>query len=299
METRKVQKSGKGIFIYLPIDWCREFKITRGSTVNLIKGTRGELILVPFKIKEEKKIFVIKMRDVSPKILDKAIVSSYIVGANEFNIQSEKIIPSKLDVQKYLVGLELSQATENSVTFTSTMKLEDVEEKIIMSIIRKIIALTEHLDTKNFEAKRRLEDDVDRSRLLLDRTMHQALTDPSYRRELELTTVGCVHIIQINRLLERISDYLALSHSDDKKLNEDLRNLMGMLFLSLSEKNQKRIESLFIATSVCMKKLERAKKKLDERDYIRLKRVVEHVEDIAEILLDDLFYNNMVQFELK
>ncbi|MCW1310067.1 MAG: hypothetical protein QXP04_05215, partial [Candidatus Nanoarchaeia archaeon] len=120
METRKVQKSGKGIFIYLPIDWCREFKITRGSTVNLIKGTRGELILVPFKIKEEKKIFVIKMRDVSPKILDKAIVSSYIVGANEFNIQSEKIIPSKLDVQKYLVGLELSQATENSVTFTST-----------------------------------------------------------------------------------------------------------------------------------------------------------------------------------
>jgi hypothetical protein len=298
METRKVQKSGKGIFLYLPVDWCREFKITKGSIVSIIKGAKGELLVLPFKMREEKKIFKIKA-SISPQLLDKAIVSSYIVGADEFTIESENILHKKLDVQKYLVGLELTSAKKNEVSFTSTLRLEDVEERIILSMMRKIISLTEHLESKNFEAKHRLEDDVDRNRLLLDRTMHQALIDPSYRRKLELTTIACVHLIQINRLLERISDYLALCHSDEKKLNEEIRELMGFLFLSLSEKNQERVEALFPKIQDCLKKLERYKEKLKENDYRMIKRVIEHVQDIAEILLDDIFYDKMVQFELK
>ncbi|MDH5782801.1 MAG: phosphate uptake regulator PhoU, partial [Candidatus Bathyarchaeota archaeon] len=126
MESRKVQKVGYStLSISLPSNWVKEMNLKRGDTLFLVPEKDGSLKLFPSKLLKpregvEEYICNADLCD-DPKMLERIIAGSYILGRDLFSIiSSERVRSEHIEeirgIMRKLIGLGIIEETSDRIT---------------------------------------------------------------------------------------------------------------------------------------------------------------------------------------
>jgi len=226
MESRRVQKVGHStLSVSLPGNWVKEMDVKRGDTVFLEPEKDGSLKLFPSKLlksTEGVKEYICNsdLCD-DPKMLERIIVGSYILGRDLFSIiSSERIRSEHIEeirgVMSKLIGLGIVEETPDRITLQCSVdprkfhldmllrRLSIISLTIVKEAVQALVDLNESLAK---DAMKR-EDEADIMYLLAMRLLISAQRRRDVAEEIGLTDP--LHILYFGlmlRYLELIADY--------------------------------------------------------------------------------------------
>jgi len=283
MDIRNVQKTGNMFYIYLPTSWCKKFNISSDSKVQIWVSSQGKLVVSPILEKKKPKHLEINVDESDLEIINKLIVSCYINPASSFKINlKEKLDQTKLLDQKKLVSIELVEIEGKTITCESSVTVSK-PELILKTLINKIRNML-IVATRNYnkELIERYEEEIDRNRLLLDKTIISSLT---YSASTDSKPINLFFISQIARDLERLADHIILIENSEKKFFKDVLPLMDKLKNIIDSINEGKFDyHLAIGFAKEVQTLPQISPK-KTKDYYK-NRVGNYLSNISEVLLD-------------
>ena len=226
MDSRKLQKVGYStLSVSLPSNWVKEMKLKRGDTVFLAPEKDGSLKMFPSNPLEpterlEEYICNSDLCD-DPKMLERIIVGSYILGRDLFTvISSERIRPEHIEeirgVMSKLIGLGIVEETPDRITLQCSVDPRKFHLDMLLrrlsiislTIVKEAVqALVEFNESFAKSAMKR-EDEADMMYLLAMRLLISAQRRRDVAEEIGLTDP--LHILYFGlmlRYLELIADY--------------------------------------------------------------------------------------------
>jgi len=138
--------------------------------------------------------------------------------------------------------------------------------------------------TRNYnkELIERYEEEIDRNRLLLDKTIISSLT---YSASTDSKPINLFFISQIARDLERLADHIILIENSEKKFFKDVLPLMDKLKNIIDSINEGKFDyHLAIGFAKEVQTLPQISPK-KTKDYYK-NRVGNYLSNISEVLLD-------------
>ena len=151
METRKLQKVGLStISVSLPSNWVKENNLKRGDNVFLMEEKDGSLRVLPSalaKPKDDAEEYVCNADlCMDPKMLERVIVGSYILGREIFSIISSERISSKhieevRGIKSKLIGLGIVEETPDRITLQCSVDPRKFQLDILLRRL-SVISLT-------------------------------------------------------------------------------------------------------------------------------------------------------------
>ena len=226
MESRKVQKVGYStLSISLPSNWVKETDLKRGDTVFLVPEKDGSLKLFPSKLLKpregiEEYICNSDLCD-DPKMLERIIVGSYILGRDLFSIISSERIRSEhteeiRGIMPKLIGLGIVEETPDRVVLQCSVDPRKFHLDMLLrrlsiislTIVKEAVQALVDFDASLAKDAINREDEADRMYLLALRLLISA----QRRREVaeEIGLKDPLHILYFGlmlRYLEMIADY--------------------------------------------------------------------------------------------
>ncbi|BFH74256.1 AbrB/MazE/SpoVT family DNA-binding domain-containing protein [Sulfurisphaera javensis] len=143
VETRKVQRLGSSsLFITLPKKWINRWGIKPGDKIIMEISEDGTLRLVAEKIKLNSNKRAVKIDiDSFKQSMTTAIPCLYALGYDEIVFSSKKTLEHKeiedvVNFSKQLVGIELSEVTDDKIRLDCLL---DTEKIGIESLLRRIL----------------------------------------------------------------------------------------------------------------------------------------------------------------
>lgn len=268
MDIRKVQRTGDMHYLYLPTAWCKEHRIGPASKVSITKGSSGSLIVTPRLIEKRHKKIDLTVKEDNLDIINKLVVASYINPVDSFTINLEKPLDQrKLLDQKRLISVELMEIDGKKIRCESSFAVgePDLLLKTMVNKIRNMLIVM----TRNYneELIGRYEEEIDKNRLLIDKSVISSIT---FSRETRMKTINLHYITLIAKDLERMVDHLILIDKKEKIFLGSIAELMD----SLKDVIELAIEP---------------EKKLDYRDVIRFVRKVFRMKDEKVIDIDSYY----------
>jgi phosphate uptake regulator len=226
MDSRKLQKVGYStLSVSLPSNWVKEMNLKRGDTVFLAPEKDGSLKLFPSEILKptegiEEYIYNSDLCD-DPKMLERIIVGSYILGRDLFSvISSERISSEHVEeirgIMRKLVGLGIVEETPDRITlqcsvdprkFHLDMLLRRLSV-ISLTIVKEAVQALVNFDTSLAQDAIRREDEADMMCLLAMRLLISSQRKREVAEEIGLKDP--LHILYFGlmlRYLELIADY--------------------------------------------------------------------------------------------
>ena len=226
MESRKLQKVGHStLSVSLPSNWVKEINLKRGDTVFLAPEKDGSLKLFPSKILKptegiEEYTCNADLCD-EPKMLERIIVGSYILGRDLFSIiSSERVRSDHIEeirgIMPKLIGLGIVEETSDRITlqcsvdprkFHIDMLLRRLSV-ISLTIVKEALQSLADSDISLAEDAIRREDEADMMCLLAMRLLISAQRRREVAEEIGLNDP--LHILYFGlmlRYLELIADY--------------------------------------------------------------------------------------------
>lgn len=236
MDIRNVQKTGNMQYVYLPTAWCKKNKITSKSKVSTVMNEDGTLTLSPQLQEGKKKELILHVKEDNLDILHKVIIASYLAPGSGFKIILDKTIDYiKLLNQKKLISLELVEINKDSITCESSVLIEDLGS-LLKTMLRKIrnmiVVMTKNESHEKCEKDNtkqlisRYEEEIDRSQLLLDKSIIEAFT---MHHSSQLKTIELHYISLIAKDLERLVDILSVMEKADLNFLKSLLTVIDML----------------------------------------------------------------------
>ena len=218
MEIRNIQKTGDMHYLYLPTSWCREHKIGSKSKASIEQSSDGTLIISPQITEKKPKHLKFNISEDDQEIIHKLVVASYINPVASFEINFEKELDfTKLLNQKRLISLESVEIDKKQITCHGTISVSDPESllKTMSKKIKNMIIVM--LNSYDKELIERYEDEIDRSKMLIDKSIISSLT---FERATKLKTIDLYYISLISKDLERMVDHLiCVSNKESEFLN--------------------------------------------------------------------------------
>ncbi len=231
MDVRNVQKTGNMHYVYLPTTWCKKYDIGRESKVSLVKNNDGSLSIHPVVMEKKKVRLQIDLsgtkRKLSPDVLNKLIVASYINPADSFVITlNQKINMQEIFDQKTLLNIEFVDFDAEHISCESPMTIEE-PFVLLKTMIKKVKSLLYVMQQSYHETLiAKYEDEIDKSKLLIEKAVIGAMVNavPSTMRPVELHYTAL-----IAKELERLVDHLKeLSNAEQAFLSEVERHVVSL-----------------------------------------------------------------------
>jgi len=226
MESRKIQKVGYStLSISLPSNWVKNMNLKRGDPLFLVPENDGSLKLFPSKVlksteKVEEYICNADLCD-APKILERAIVGSYILGRDLFSIISAGRINSghikeTREVMRKLVGLGIVEETTDRITLQCSVDPRKFHLDMLLrrlsiislTIVKEAVQALVDSDISLAKDAINREDEADMMYLLAMRLLVSAQRKREVAEEIGLKDP--LHILYFGlmlRYLELIADY--------------------------------------------------------------------------------------------
>jgi len=226
MESRKVQKVGYStLSISLPSDWVKKVNLKRGDTLFLVPEKDGSLKLFPSKILKQREgveeyICNADLCD-DPKMLERVIVGSYILGRDLFSIiSSERVHSEHIEeirgIMRKLIGLGIIEETPDRVTLQCSVDPRKFHVDMLLrrlsiislTIVKEAVQALVDFDTSLAKDAIKREDEADSMYLLAMRLLISAQRRREVAEEIGLTDP--LHILYFGlmlRYLEMIADY--------------------------------------------------------------------------------------------
>lgn len=285
MEIHKIQKTGDMHYLYLPTSWCKEHRIAAASKVSISRGSGGSLIITPKLIEKKHKKLQLSLNEDNLDIINKLVVACYINPIDSFIINLEKALDQrKLLDQKRLLSVEMMEIEEKRITCESSINAgePDILLKTMVNKIKNMLIIM----AKNYneEIIQRYEEEIDKNRLLIDKSVISAIT---FKRETNIKTINLHYIALIAKDLERMVDHLILVDSKEKNFLANIAEIMSSLkeVVDLAIDPEKRLnynDVIKFVSNVFRIKDE----KIDDIDTYHKTRVKHYFGSISEVLMD-------------
>jgi phosphate uptake regulator len=285
MDIRNVQRTGNMHYVYLPTKWCRKHKLSSQSKVIATINEDGTLTLSSQIKKQKKQELVLRIEEDDLAVIHKLIIASYLAPTAGFRIELGKNIDyTKLLDQKKLITLELVELNKRSITCESSLVVEDLGA-LMKTMLRKIRNMLVVL-MKNYhkELVSRYEEEIDRSQLLLEKSIIEAFTLQSGSK---LRLVELHYVSLIAKELERLVDLLNVIEKRDARFLESVLAVIDSLkdiFAGLGTKDFSIHYEVALAFIKKVDAIENVKVK-DIGTYEK-KRIREHLVNVSELLID-------------
>src|SRR3989338_6501948 len=212
MEIRNIQRTGNMHYFYLPTSWCRDRKISSASKVGVSYGGDGSLIISPEITEKKPKHLKLSITEDNQDIIHKLVVASYINPASSFEIMLEK----EIDFKRITCEGPVAVSHPESLLKTMVKKIKNM-----------MIVMEKDYDRELIE---RYEDEIDRSKMLIDKAVISALM---YEGGTRTRIIELYYISLISKELERLVDHLIrLDRKELRFLGEIARPielLMGII----------------------------------------------------------------------
>ena len=227
MDIRNIQRTGDMHYLYLPTSWCREHKIGSKSKVSIEQASDGKLIIYPEITLNKPKHLQFDISEDEEEIIHKLVVSSYIHPLASFEINLEKEMDlTKLLNQKRLISLESVEIDKNQITSNGTVTVSD-PESLLKTMVKKIknmlLIMQKSYDKELIE---RYEDEIDRSKMLIDKSVIESLI---IGKTSKLKTIELYYISLISKELERMVDRLICLDNSSQKFLDGVAKPVEML----------------------------------------------------------------------
>ncbi|TEU05160.1 phosphate uptake regulator PhoU [Candidatus Bathyarchaeota archaeon] len=226
MESRKLQKVGYStLSVSLPSNYVKEMNLKRGDTVFLAPEKDGSLKLFPSKILKptegiEEYICNSDLCD-DPKMLERIIVGSYILGRDLFSIiSSERMRSEHIEevrgIMSKLIGLGIVEETPDRVVLQCSVDPRKFHLDMLLrrlsiislTIVKEAVQALVEFDTSLAKDAINREDEADMMYLLAMRLLISAQRRREVAKEIGLKDP--LHILYFGlmlRYLELIADY--------------------------------------------------------------------------------------------
>ena len=279
MDIRNVQRTGDMHYVYLPTSWCKKHNISSDSKVGVMIDADGSLVLSP-QIRERKpKSLKLTINETNGEIIHKLLVSCYINPLASFQIDLEKELDfTKLLEQKRLISLESVEFDKKRITYEGSISVSD-PNSLLKTMVRKVKNMLIVM-TKNYDAELigRYEEEIDRLKMLIDKSIISALT---YYSPTKLHTIDLYYISLLAKDLERMVDHLCLIQKREAKFLIGAEGVIDKLKDIIDVEASKKVtiqQSVEFARKVALLK------KADS-DYNKT-RIKAFLETISEVILD-------------
>lgn len=206
MDIRKVQRTGDMHYIYLPTSWCKKHNITSDSRVSLEQSSEGLLSINPQLAEKKGKHLKLGTSESSQEVIQKLIVACYINPSASFEINLEKGMDfTKLLDQKRIISLESVELDKNKIKYESAIMVSD-PFSLLKTMVRKVKnMLSVMTKSYNLELINRWEEEIDKNKLLIDKSIIGALT---FNIPTKMKGIDIYYTSLISKDLERMVDHL-------------------------------------------------------------------------------------------
>jgi len=226
MESRKLQKVGYStLSISIPSNYVKEMNLKRGDSVFLVPEKDGSLKLFPSKILKptegiEEYICNSDLCD-DPKMLERIIVGSYILGRDLFSIiSSERVRSEHIEevrgIMSKLIGLGIVEETPDRIVLQCSVDPRKFHLDMLLrrlsiislTIVKEAVQALVDFDISLAKDAIKREDEADMMYLLAMRLLISAQRRREVAKEIGLKDP--LHILYFGlmlRYLELIADY--------------------------------------------------------------------------------------------
>ncbi len=227
MQIHNVQKTGNMHYIYLPTSWCREHKISSNSKLSIEQAGSGELRIFPSIQEQKLKNLKLDISEPDQDIIHKLVVACYINPITSFEINfAKEMDPAKLLKQKRLINLESVELDTKQITCESTVSTSN-PDLLLKTMVRKIKNMIVVMQNSyDADIIGRYEDEIDRSKLLIDKSIISSLT---FQKSTDLKTIDLYYISLISKDLERMVDHLIKIKAGEKEFLISLLEVISHL----------------------------------------------------------------------
>ena len=277
MDIRNVQKTGNMYYLYLPTAWCKEQNIKSGSKVSVDRRGSGKLLLSPGIIKKEAQHLEIDALVDDVDIINKLVVSCFINPTDSFKINLTKNMDyTQLLKQKRIVSVDMVELEGKTIKCESPVSVSN-PDLVLKTMISKLTNMLMVMTSEyNNELIQRYEEEIDKSRLLIDKATISALT---YTGPSKLKMIHLHYISLISKEIEHIADHLITLDEKNKgffeKLLKKIQALKTIIELAIVDS-----ESFDYVVAV------RFAKEAAELSKEKIKEIHNSLDNITEVLLD-------------
>ena len=268
-------------YLYLPTAWCREHNITSKSKVGVKFNSDGSLTITPETTEKKPKHLKFNIAEDRPEVIHKLVVAAYINPVASFEINMDKEMDfTKLLNQKRLISLESVEIDKKQITADGIVTVAD-PGSLLKTMARKIKNMIIVMGMKyDKELIERYEDEIDRSKMLIDKSVIGALT---FGRTTKLKNIDLHYISLISKELERMVDRLILLGEGNKdfldKIAKPIEILQNILH-DVSKLDQKQAMDLAKSVSYIKKP---DIKNVKDNDMVRIRH---NLITISEVIMD-------------
>ncbi|PIN86735.1 hypothetical protein COV19_03295 [Candidatus Woesearchaeota archaeon CG10_big_fil_rev_8_21_14_0_10_44_13] len=285
MDIRRIQRTGDMHYLYLPTSWCKEHKVGPASKVSITKGSGGSLIVTPKLIEKKHKGIEISINEDNLDIINKIVVASYINPIDSFTINLEKPLDQrKLLDQKRLISVELMEIEGKKISCESSLGVGD-PDLLLKTMVNKIKNMLLVM-TKNYnkELIQRYEEEVDKTRLLIEKSVIGSIT---FKRETDMKTINMYYIAIIAKDLERMVDHLINIDENEKgflnSIHELMDSLRDVIEIAIDQKKKLNYDDVIKFVRKVFRNKEEEVKDIQSYHKIRVKH---YMGSISEVLMD-------------
>ena len=227
MDIRSVQRTGDMHYMYLPTSWCRKYRITSKSKVGIEETKEGSLTLHPQPVEKKPVHLRLSVSVDDQRIIHKLIVASYINPIASFEINLEKGMDfSKVLDQKKLISLESVELDQKAIRCTSAVSVNEPDE-LLKTMLRKIknllLVMRQSYDA---ELINRYEEEIDRTKMLIDKAVIDNLT---FHKNSRCLSIDLFYIAMISKELERLVDHLIILKPKERQFFAELSASIDMM----------------------------------------------------------------------
>ena len=282
MDIRHVQRTGNMYYVYMPTSWCKRYGITEEATVSVIVNDDSSLTISPGMQERKRKEIKLTLNEDNQDIIIKLIIACYINPVTSFNIKFEnKVDFGKLLGQKKVVSaLEFVELDGTTLTYESSISVND-PTTLLRTMAKKLYNLINVMTTNyNSELIEKYEEEIDRSKLLIDKAVTEALT---FHELVKQKTIDLHYTALISHEIERLADSVILLEKEDAAFLKQTLESMDMIKNALDDPKLLNYKQVIEIT----RKVLQVKKTpiQDIKSYLK-RRIRVHLENICDTLLD-------------
>ena len=281
MDIRNIQKTGNMHYVYLPTSWCRKYNISSKSKVSIEYNGDGSITISPEVTEKKPKHIIFHISEDEPEVINKLVVASYISPAASFEINMDKGLDfTKLLNEKRLISLESVEIDKKQITSDGTATVSE-PGSLLKTMIRKIknmiIVMSNNYDK---ELIGRYEDEVDRSKMLIDKSVISTLT---FGKTTTLKNIDLYYISLISKELERMVDGLICLEAGNEKFLDEIIKPIEIL--------QKVLQDIFSLDQELAMELAKAVSSIRTVEVNDVKtndmsRITHNLDTISEVVMD-------------
>jgi phosphate uptake regulator len=325
IEERRIQEIRGSYILYLPKEWCKDLNLGRGSRV-LIKRIGSKLVIEPSETLSIRLYSDVDLDNIDEGSIYHILISLYISGAEQIKLVYRKPLSSELRKKiyscvKHMPGFSVFDEARNFIVLREVRRgyeLNTVVRRIMFnarSLFEQVIKI--YSDAQAEEDLEELDSEIDAIRREAERIFNVMLTNPETGRDTKLLQKSYI-MVQIARLIERISDHLTAiakyiddSKEDRPKIYSMLKEMYSyytmideMIKLNLQDEvSKKEKEPLKKVISKLVDLIE-SKKKIHDMVYeaglrrditaYHVMRIYDYITDIAEYVLDMIAISQLI-----